>query len=208
RGEGTQPLLVFSDSGRSMGLVVDEIVDIVEDRLDIQVGSDTPGFIGSAVIKGQATEIIDIGHFLPLAFEDWFRRKELGAQALTRTLLFVDDSAFFRNMLVPVLKAAGYDVVAVGAADEALALIKKGSKFDAIISDIEMPGMNGFELAEAIRADARSAHVPIIALSSVTSPATIERGRQAGFHDFVAKFDRQGLIAALKETTVEFSEAA
>ncbi len=43
RGEGTQPLLVFSDSGRSMGLVVDEIVDIVEDRLDIQVGSDTPG---------------------------------------------------------------------------------------------------------------------------------------------------------------------
>jgi two-component system, chemotaxis family, sensor kinase CheA len=208
RGEGTQPLLVFSDAGRSMGLVVDEIVDIVEDRLDIQVGSDTPGILGSAVIKGQATEIIDIGHFLPLAFEDWFRRKEMGAQALTRTLLFVDDSAFFRNMLVPVLKAAGYDVVAVGAADEALALIKKGSKFDAIISDIEMPGMNGFELAEAIRADARSAHVPIIALSSITSPATIERGRQAGFHDFVAKFDRQGLIAALKETTVEFSEAA
>jgi len=208
RGEGTQPLLVFSDAGRSMGLVVDEIVDIVEDRLDIQVGSDTPGIIGSAVIKGQATEIIDIGHFLPLAFEDWFRRKEMGAQALTRTLLFVDDSAFFRNMLVPVLKAAGYDVVAVGAADEALALIKNGSKFDAIISDIEMPGMNGFELAEAIRADARSAHVPIIALSSITSPATIERGRQAGFHDFVAKFDRQGLIAALKETTVEFSEAA
>ena len=77
RGEGTQPLLVFSDAGRSMGLVVDEIVDIVEDRLDIQVGSDTLGVLGSAVIKGQATEIIDIGHFLPLAFEDWFRRKEL-----------------------------------------------------------------------------------------------------------------------------------
>ena len=113
RTEGAQPLLVFSDSGRSMGLVVDEIVDIVEDTLDIQVGSETTGILGSAVIKGQATEIIDIGHFLPLAFEDWFRRKELGAEALTRSLLFVDDSAFFRNMLVPVLKAAGYDVVAV-----------------------------------------------------------------------------------------------
>jgi two-component system chemotaxis sensor kinase CheA len=208
RSEGAQPLLVFSDGGRSMGLVVDEIVDIVEDRLDIQVGSDAPGMIGSAVIKGQATEIIDIAHFLPLAFEDWFRRKEMKSDALTRSLLFVDDSAFFRNMLVPVLKAAGYDVTAVGAPQEALAIIKKGHKFDAIISDIEMPGMNGFELAEAIRADARSAHVPIIALSSITSPATIERGRQAGFHDFVAKFDRQGLIAALKETTVEFVEAA
>src|SRR5206468_6752728 len=69
--------------------------------------------------------------------------------ALTRSLLFVDDSPFFRNMLVPVLKAAGYDVTAVGAADEALAIVKKGQKFDVIVSDIEMPGMNGFELAEA-----------------------------------------------------------
>jgi two-component system chemotaxis sensor kinase CheA len=208
RTEGAQPLLVFSDAGRSMGLVVDEIVDIVEDRLDIQVGSETMGVLGSAVIKGQATEIIDIGHFLPLAFEDWFRRKEMRQEALTRTLLFVDDSPFFRNMLVPVLKAAGYDVTAVGAADEALTMVKKGQKFDVIVSDIEMPGMNGFELAEAIRADARGAQVPIIALSSMTSAASIERGRQAGFHDFVAKFDRQGLIAALKESTVEWVEAA
>ena len=74
--EGAQPLLVFSDAGRSMGLVVDEIVDIVEDSLDIEVGSDRPGVLGSAVIKGHATEIIDVGHFLPLAFEDWFRRKD------------------------------------------------------------------------------------------------------------------------------------
>ena len=130
RSEGAQPLLVFSDGGRSMGLVVDEIVDIVEDKLDIEVGSDTPGVIGSAVIKGQATEILDVGHFLPLAFEDWFRRKEMKAEALTRSLLFVDNSAFFRNMLVPVLKAAGYNVTAVAAGDEALALIKKGGKFD------------------------------------------------------------------------------
>jgi two-component system, chemotaxis family, sensor kinase CheA len=77
-----------------------------------------------------------------------------------------------------------------------------------IVSDIEMPGMNGFDLAEALRADPRSANVPIIALSSITSPAAIERGRQAGFHDFVAKFDRQGLIAALKESTFELSQAA
>src|SRR5215216_5312532 len=82
RTEGVQPLLVFSDSGRSMGLVVDEIVDIVEDKLDIQVASDIPGTLGSAVVKGQATEIIDVSHFLPLAFEDWWRRNEMRADAL------------------------------------------------------------------------------------------------------------------------------
>ena len=74
KGEGAQPLLVFADDGRAMGLLVDEIVDIVEDRLDIELASQRPGVLGSAVIKGQATEVIDIGHFLPLAFEDWFRR--------------------------------------------------------------------------------------------------------------------------------------
>jgi two-component system chemotaxis sensor kinase CheA len=208
RSEGTQPLLVFSDSGRSMGLAVDEIVDIVEDKLDIEVTSSVPGVLGSAVIKGHATEIVDVGYFLPLAFEDWFRRKELRMEALTRNLLLVDDSHFFRNMLGPVLKAAGYDVTTAAGADEALARLKAGERFDVIVSDIEMPGMNGFEFAEAVRRDARTAQVPIIALSAVTSPATIERGRQAGFHDFVAKFDRPGLIAALKESTVDWVEAA
>ena len=208
RQEGTQPLLVFSDGGRSMGLVVDEIVDIVEDTLEIEVGSDTPGLLGCAVIKGQATEIIDVGHFLPLAYADWFRRREMTGEALTRSLLLVDDSAFFRNMLTPVLKAAGYDVTAVAAPAEALALIRQGERFDVIVSDIEMPGMNGFELAQAIRAEGCGAAVPLIALSSTTSPATVERGRQAGFHEFVAKFDRQGLIAALKESTVDWVEAA
>jgi two-component system chemotaxis sensor kinase CheA len=208
RTEGSQPLLVFTDNGHSMGLVVDEIVDIVEDKLDIEVSSDVAGVLGSAVIKGQATEIIDVGYFLPLAFEDWFRRKELKSEALTQPLLFVDDSSFFRNMLSPVLKAAGYDVTTVGGAEEALALLKKGQQFEIIVSDIEMPGMNGFEFAEAVRGDPRTANIPIIALSAVTAPATIERGRQAGFHDFVAKFDRQGLIAALKESTVEWGQAA
>jgi two-component system chemotaxis sensor kinase CheA len=99
-------------------------------------------------------------------------------------------------------------VTAVAAPTDALALIRQGERFHVVVSDIEMPGMNGFELAEAIRADERGAAIPIIALSSITSPATVERGRQAGFQEFVAKFDRPGLIAALKESTVAWNEAA
>jgi two-component system chemotaxis sensor kinase CheA len=199
KGEGAQPLLVFSDGSRSMALVVDEIVDIVEDRLDIQVASDHAGVLGSAIVKGQATEIIDVGHFLPLAFEDWFCRKEQPAQTNPRSVLLIDDSPFFRNMLSPVLQAAGYAVTAVGTAQEALSLLKDGRIFGVAITDIEMPDMDGFEFAEAVRADARTAELPIIGLSSVVSAESVERGRRVGFHDYVAKFDRQGLIAAIKE---------
>jgi two-component system chemotaxis sensor kinase CheA len=204
--EGAQPLLVFTDGMRSMALVVDEIIDIVDDRLDIQVASDRPGVLGSAVVKGQATEIIDAGHFLPLAFEDWFRRKEQAAPR-KRTVLLIDDSPFFRNMLGPVLQAAGYDVTAVASAAAALALIEEGRVFDVAVTDIEMPDMDGFQFTEAVRADPRCANLPVIALSSVVSPEALERGRRVGFHDYVAKFDRQGLIAALKEQT-EIGRAA
>jgi two-component system, chemotaxis family, sensor kinase CheA len=201
KGEGAQPLLVFSDGSRSMALVVDEIIDIVDDSLDIQVAGDNPGVLGSAIVRGHATEIIDVGHFLPLAFEDWFRREEQLAQQRARTLLLVDDSPFFLNMLTPVLQAAGYRVTAVDSAQEGLAILRDGRLFDVAITDIEMPDMNGFQFAEAVRSDSRTADLPIIALSSVVSTEVIDRGRRVGFDDYVAKFDRQGLIAALKKQT-------
>ena len=57
-------------------------------------------------------------------------------------------------------------------------------------------------------ASSSSAEIPIIALSSSSSPESIERGRKVGFHDYVAKFDRQSLIAALKEQTADIIQAA
>ncbi|UGV25619.1 hybrid sensor histidine kinase/response regulator [Rhodopseudomonas boonkerdii] len=208
RSAGTQPILVFADDGRSMGLVVDEIVDIVEERLHIEVASSRDGILGSAVIKGLATEVIDVGHFLPQAFADWFSRKEMRASSTAQSVLLVDDSAFFRNMLSPVLKAAGYKVRTATNAHEGLTVLRSGQEFDVILTDIEMPDMNGFEFAETIRADQKHGQTPIIALSAMISPAAIERGRQAGFHDYVAKFDRPGLIAALKEQTADVQQAA
>jgi two-component system chemotaxis sensor kinase CheA len=207
--EGAQPLLVFSDGDRSMGLAVDEIVDIVEEPLDIQVGSERAGALGSAIVRGLATEIVDVGHFLPLAYADWFRRKDRSsARYRERSLLLVDDSAFFRNMLSPVLKAAGYAVTAVPTAQEALNLLRNGQRYDALVTDIDMPEMDGFALAEAVRGEPRLSELPIIALSASSSPEAIERGRRVGFHDYVAKFDRQSLIAALKEQTADIIEAA
>jgi two-component system chemotaxis sensor kinase CheA len=205
--EGMQPLLVFTDGGRSVGLIVDEIVDIVEDRLEIKVTSETPGVLGSAIIRDQATEVIDVAHFLPLGFADWFHGNPGGASE-KKKLLFVDDSAFFRNMLAPVLQAAGYEVSAVASGKEALALIERGAQFDIVVTDIEMPGFDGYALNEALRANARTAHLPVIALSSSLSAAAVAKSERAGMHAYVAKFDRRGLLQALKTACVEMQEAA
>jgi len=71
-----------------------------------------------------------------------------------------------------------------------------------------MPVMDGFAFAEAIATDTKWAAIPIIALSSRTSPDLIERARQANFADYVGKFDREGLIDALKEAVQIVGEAA
>ncbi|TAN58538.1 MAG: response regulator, partial [Magnetospirillum sp.] len=211
RDEGRQPVLVFSDQEHTMGLVVDEIVDIVEDRLRVELSAGSPGIIGTAVIAGKATTIIDAGYYLPQAFGDWFGRndREFGnADFHAPRVLLVDDSPFFRNLLTPLLSVAGYEVISVESADKALTLREQGNEFDAIISDIEMPGMSGFDFAAAVRGDARWAQIPMVALSSHATEKDFERGRQVGFNDYIAKFDRDALLQTLASTIAASKGAA
>jgi two-component system chemotaxis sensor kinase CheA len=208
KSAGAQPLLVFSDEGRSMALIVDEIVDIVEQRLEMKLISRRPGVLGCAVIKGQATEVIDVAHYLPQAFDDWLHWQPETNGGPPCQVLLVDDVLFFRNMLATVLRAAGFAVTTAASVREALHVLSGGRRFDAIVTDIEMPGQDGFELASAVSGDPRMANIPVIGLSSLVSAEAIARGRQVGLHDYVAKFDRQGLIAALKEQTAVMDRAA
>jgi two-component system chemotaxis sensor kinase CheA len=208
--EGRQPVLVFADRHRTMGLVVKEIVDIVEGRMNIELSSEREGYVGTAVIGGKATDIIDAGYFLTQAFHDWFGsdRDSMDGDKSGRRLLVVDDSPFFRNLLQPLLTVAGYEVVCVDSADAAFDLCDAGEDFDVIISDIEMPGMNGFEFARKVTKDSRWSNTPIVALSAFSNPKDLARGREAGFKDYVAKTDRDALLNTLHDTLAELRGAA
>lgn len=201
--KGRQPILVFSDNDRTMGLVVDEIVDIVDEHLNVEMASNVEGMIGSAVVRGQATDIIDVGYYLQKCFGDWFGGAETaayGSSTSSQRVLLVDDSPFFRNMLVPLLSVAGYEVSTAENPVEALSMRDDGRQFDVIVSDIEMPEMDGFQFAEEVRKDERWADTPIVALSSHTTPQDFDRGRKVGFSDYVAKFDRDALMNTLSQT--------
>ncbi|HEX5666423.1 MAG TPA: chemotaxis protein CheV, partial [Hyphomicrobium sp.] len=199
RNGAPQPVLVFSERGRLAGLAVDEVIDIIEDHLEVRPIGRGSGVIGTAVIHGRATEIIDVAHYLPLACPDWFDGDTQGGHARASRILLMESTPFFRGMLVPVLKAAGYDVVAMADPDSALALIGEGEAFDVIVADLEAPGRNGFDLAESLRAARRGRYQPVIGLASRPSPESILRAQQVGLFDFVAKIDREGLLAALAE---------
>lgn len=199
-GDARQPVLVFTERDRAMGLAVAEILDVIEERLEIQPGTGRPGFIGSAVIAGRVTEVIDTAYWLSQAGEDWFRPAQVArGDAARPRLLLVEDSAFFRHLVVPALSAAGYEVTAVENPVAALRLREDGVPFDAIVSDIEMPDMDGFAFARALRAGGAWCDGPLIALSSRAERADVARGREAGFTDYVAKYDREALLRSLAD---------
>lgn len=207
--EARRPVLVFTDNDHSMGLIVDEIVDIVEQHMDVELAGDDGHVLGTAIIAGQATDVIDAGHYLTLANKDWFgKHSEALGEDQTNRILLVDDSPFFRNMLTPLLSVAGYEVTTVESASEALALCEAGESFDIIVSDIEMPGMNGFDFAEQVRNGGKWQNTPIVALSSHATPRDLDRGRKVGFTDYVAKMDRDALLSSLSQTLADARGAA
>ena len=93
-------------------------------------------------------------------------------------------------------------------ADEALNICENGGDFDVIISDIEMPGMNGFEFAETIRKSGRWQNTPMVALSSHGTSRDVQRGHDAGFNEYVTKFDRDALLSTLSQTLSSLKGAA
>lgn len=206
--EGKKPVLVFADDTSTMGLVVDEIVDITEEIVNVQVSSSSSGLIGSAIIDGKATDVVDIGYYVHSSNKDWFKRhgdEAYGDASLEgRRVLLVDDSPFFRNMLTPLLKVAGYNVTTLESPLDALEMRENGESFDIIVSDIEMPKMDGFQFAEKVREEtSRWKDTPMVALTSHQTPQDIDHGMNVGFSRYIAKFDRDTLLNTLSETLVQ-----
>lgn len=204
--QGMQSLLVFSDGEVSMGLAVAEIVDIVEDKLDVELLAERSDLVGSAVVRGRTTEIVNIAHYLPMVLETWARKDRRGGP--DKSLLLVDSSTFFRDMLVPVLKASGYRVQTASTAQEAVRILSNGLQVDVIVTDLELSGHSGFALVASLRADPHHSATPVIGLTVKPDAQQIALARKLRISEIVSKIDRRGLLSALAELNGSLEEAA
>lgn len=191
----TCEVMVFQYDGRIMGMVVEQILDIVKAPYALKMKSKQAGLMGSMVLAGKTTDILDISHYVTEVFGS--AGNEIKDQVPLK-VLFAEDSPFFRNMTIPFLEQAGLEVFAVDSGEAALDFLRQNNPVDIVVTDIEMPGMGGFELTRVIKKDPALCHLPVYGFTSTVNEKLVEQAKQSGFVDYIEKTNRTQLITSIR----------
>jgi two-component system, chemotaxis family, chemotaxis protein CheY len=120
---------------------------------------------------------------------------------MTKTILTVDDSRMMREMLLQVLRAAGFTVFQAEDGVEGLEVLERFAP-DVIITDINMPRLDGYGFIEGVRSSGAHRATPILVLSTESSPDKKDRARRAGATGWIVKpFDAQSLLGAIERVS-------
>ncbi|RLC11548.1 MAG: hybrid sensor histidine kinase/response regulator [Deltaproteobacteria bacterium] len=191
-------VIVFLLAGREVGLLATAPVDAVE--LSVHFDESTlkqPGIMGSAIIGNHTTLMIDIFGLVQTINPDWFsERKPIQTSGGNApTILFAEDSSFFRNQVKTFMEDEGYTVIEAEDGMIAWNLLQEhADEISLVVTDIEMPNLDGFSLTEKIRGDMRFSRLPVIALTTLASDEDIARGKEVGIDDYEIKLDREKLM--------------
>jgi two-component system chemotaxis sensor kinase CheA len=125
--------------------------------------------------------------------------QEQDSQEAGKSILIAEDSITSRMLLKNILESAGYRVKTTVDGAEAFAALKSDT-YDLVVSDVEMPRLNGFELTEKIRADKQVAEMPVVLVTSLSSREHQERGMDAGANAYIVKssFDQGNLLDTVR----------
>ncbi len=195
--DGIINVIVFSCDGKTIGLPVSEIVDIVQSPFKLQLSSEKAGYLGSMIMNGQTVDMVDVSYLL----NSVQLPESTDTQPCSGRVLLVDDSPFYLKLAAPYLTSVGYEVATAESAQEALNLLERSNgAFDIIITDIHMPEMDGYAFAESCRNSRTFNNIPIIGCTATLDQETIARSSQAGMLTCVSKNNRPRLLEAMSGT--------
>jgi len=205
---GELAIIIVRVRGREVGLVGTMPVDVVETDGHIdQKTHRQRGVTGSTIIQNRTALIVDLHELVDASLperslERPIEKPQSEANTEDRTVLLAEDSDFFRSQIRRFLEEDGYAVLAASDGEAGWELLLKNiERVNAIVTDIEMPRLDGLGLTRRVRADRRTAHLPIIALTSLAADDDAARGMAAGVSDYQTKLDRDRLLERLREYT-------
>ncbi len=192
-------IVIPKNTAVPVALKIGNIIDTKEVSLQLEDNTiRSEFFMGSAIIDDDIVVLLNFHAILEKFEPNCFNREEIKNSTNSKILL-VEDTPLYQRMAMTYLKDEGHDVILAENGQEACRKLEK-EQFDIVISDIEMPVMNGLELADHIRSsDAPWKNIPIIALTSVTNAETVKQGLQLGINKWLNKIDRTELIKTIDQ---------
>jgi two-component system, chemotaxis family, sensor kinase CheA len=206
-GETWQPYFVLRRDDDRLACIVDAMLgeqEVVVKKLSYPLEKFAP-LEGAAVLgSGQMVSILSSTHLIERGLRREIRiRRELKLMptiaARVPRIMVVDDSITSRTLERSILEAAGFDTITAVHGAQALEFLQRGEHVDLVVSDVEMPELDGFELTIEIRRDPRLAQIPVILITSLNAPEHKERGAMAGADAYIVKgeFDQGVLLETI-----------
>ena len=186
---------------RPIGILMSGFIDVVDTNVVLDVTSyQAEGLLGTAIINNIMTLFIDIyrmvekfdpGSSAPQQ-QSILGQEDTGDDGLTRILL-LEDISFFRQLIKGYLEEQGHSVTAVKNGQIGLDMMDD-TTFDLIISDIEMPVMDGWDFMNNVRNTLKMKNIPAIALTSLDSEEAKTKAMENGFNYYEVKLDRERFL--------------
>lgn len=205
---GVTPAVIVGTDGRQVALAVDRLLDeaemVVRPLGDI-LGTSTHFSAATISGTGGVIPILDLAGLLITrpAFSRAPERRPSAAAAPPESVsvLLVEDALTTREMERSILEAAGYVVETAFDGVDALEKLERGGVFHVVITDIEMPRMDGFELTDRIRGHERLAELPVVIVTAREDEQDRRRGLQVGAQAYIVKsrFDQSNLLEAIAQ---------
>jgi two-component system chemotaxis sensor kinase CheA len=198
------PAIVVESLGRRLALACDELLG--EEEVVIKslgaVLAGMPGYLGAAILgDGRIALVLDPNQLLKAPAEAMTLvqadETEEGAQA---RVLVVDDQLSARELQRGILESAGHRVEVARDGREALRMLGELADVDLVLTDVQMPEMDGFELLEAIRADEERGSLPVVIVTTLGDEVSRRRGAEAGADAYIVKdeFDQRTLLETIE----------
>ena len=190
-------VVVFSEGTRRMGVVVDEIVDIVEETISIRSRTSRQGILGSAVVSGNVMDFIDLHYLIEAADKNWFGGSQ-DERAEGARVLVAEGSSFSRGLMRNSLEMAGFRVIEAGTTAEVLDKLKQQS-VDVMVSSLDLPGDGPSDLLASIRVAPDLCGLPILGLANTAEETHPQPGAEYQFDDCQLKFDRDSMLRSVEK---------
>ncbi len=188
-------VVVFNDGEHSVGMIVDEIVDVVEEAVTIRRKAARKGLLGSAVVGKRVTDFLDLNQVIEAAKESWLHGTDGCASG--RRVLVADPSAFTRGMIRSGLDISGYTVVEAANLDEAMHCLEH-QPVSVVLAALNLSPGSGSQLFAAMRRRPEWERIPVLAVADSADEIQTSQWRAQGFRGCLAKFDSSAILEAVE----------